>query len=253
MQQPCRDGTPLAALTNGVPARSDFSDCDLLDLNGTDVRSIVQNTSDPDSSLVTYHNDSSLRFAQIARIIPCFTADTLIATPRGERRAQDLRLGDKVLTRDNGIQTITWAGHKTMTMRNIAVTDDMRPIRISKGAFGPNCPERDMIVSPNHRILIGTGSEVLAAAKDLIHLPGISALRSDMVTYIHFMCAQHEIVFSDGLWTETFQPNDHALHGIDAAQRAELFALFPELTKVDGRHAYGTARPVVTKQGLLAA
>lgn len=256
MQMPLRPVAPDAFTADCTDDHgAGFNTCDLLDLNGGDVAKIVHDPARADASLVTYRDSTTLSFAEIARIIPCFTAASLIATPGGECRAADLSIGDRVLTRDNGIQTITWAGQKTMTMRGLAVTPDMRPVRISKDAFGPNCPERDMVVSPNHRILMHNvnGAEVLLAAKSLTHMPGIAPLQSDCVTYIHFMCAHHEIVFSDGLWTETFQPNDDALRGIDAAQRNELFAIFPELVDRSGRQAYGTARETVSNAGMLAA
>ena len=239
----------------------EFAPYDLLDMNGAHVRDIAHDTMQPDCSLVTYQDGSSLSFEQIARIIPCFTTNTLIATPDGERLAQDLRTGDRVLTRDNGIQSITWAGQKKMTMQGISPTPDMCPIQICKGALGPNCPERDMIVSPNHRMLIVSTyaqkvageTEVLIAAKNLTHLPGVTPLRVPEVTYIHFMCEHHEIVFSDGAWTETFQPNDASLHGIDAAQRTELLTLFPELANSVGRRGYGTARKTLNKLDFIAA
>ena len=59
------------------------------------------------------------------------------------------------------------------------------------------------------------------------------------------MFDRHELVMSEGLWTESFQPGDLSLAGLDAPQRDELFALFPEL-KVDvGRKAYMAARPML--------
>lgn len=38
---------------------------------------------------------------------PCFVAGTLIDTPYGPRPIEDLRAGDQVITRDNGIQRIS--------------------------------------------------------------------------------------------------------------------------------------------------
>ncbi|WP_322892492.1 MULTISPECIES: Hint domain-containing protein [unclassified Yoonia] len=242
----CADFTPF----------DEFSRHDLLDLTGPHVRQIAHFTDQPDSSRVRYHCGTDLSFAQIAAIIPCFTAGTMIATPDGEIPAEALRPGDRVLTRDNGLQIITWAGQKTMTMQDLPLTSDMRPVRIRKGALGQNCPERDMVVSPNHRMLIAADhlrdsfaeTEMLLAAKHMTYMPGVDPLHVPDVTYIHFMCAQHEIVFSDGTWTETFQPNDDSLHGIDAAKRTELLTLFPELACSTGRKAYRTARKTLSQE-----
>ena len=107
-----------------------------------------------------------------------------------------------------------------------------------------------MIVSPNHRVLVVSDkgkrhfgeSEVLIAAKHLTRMKGVTPIDLPTATYIHFMCETHEIVLSDGAWTETFQPGDDTLQGIDADQREELFLLFPELATKEGLRRYRAAR-----------
>jgi ABC-type branched-subunit amino acid transport system ATPase component len=56
------------------------------------------------------------------------------------------------------------------------------------------------------------------------------------------MFNQHEVVLSDGAWTESFQPVDQSLRGLDNAQRNEIFELFPELRTKEGQKAYPSAR-----------
>jgi hypothetical protein len=123
-------------------------------------------------------------------------------------------------------------------------------VRIAAGALGPGCPVRDMDVSPQHRMLI-TGaeaellsgeSEVLAAAIHLVGRPGIVQTCCEPVSYIHILFDRHEIVRADGAWTESFQPGEHVVGDMDAGQRAELFALFPELATAAGRAAFAPAR-----------
>jgi hypothetical protein len=67
------------------------------------------------------------------------------------------------------------------------------------------------------------------------------------VTYIHFMFAQHEVVLSDGAWTESFQPGDLSLKGVGNAQRNEILELFPELKTQEGLKAYSAARRSLKK------
>ncbi|MCB2159770.1 MAG: Hint domain-containing protein, partial [Rhodobacteraceae bacterium] len=50
--------------------------------------------------------------------MPVLTTGLVIATEEGEVPAETLRVGDRVLTRDNGVQRIRWIGSS-------ALTDDM--------------------------------------------------------------------------------------------------------------------------------
>ena len=168
----------------------------------------------------------------------CFTPDTFLATPKGPRRIRTLQQGDRVLTRDNGAQPILWTGHRRMSGARLYAMPHLRPIRFRRDAMGLDRPDLDLLVSPQHRMLI-TGSaaralfntdEVLVAARDLINDHSITvdhALRE--VTYIHVLLGQHNVIWANGLETESFHPANAALDTIDAAQRAGLFDIFPEL------------------------
>src|SRR5690606_9759164 len=71
--------------------------------------------------------------------------------------------------------------------------------------------------------------EVLVASMHLLNDQTILRLFPQEVTYIHLLFDHHEIIRGDGAWTESFQPGDQTLHGMDDAQRAEILALFPQL------------------------
>ncbi|MDG1737352.1 MAG: Hint domain-containing protein [Paracoccaceae bacterium] len=188
-------------------------------------------------------------------IIPCFTPGTRIATPRGELCVEDLEVGDRIITRDNGIQEIRWMGVRELASPDLAKLSHLRPVLIKKGALGNGLPERDMKVSPNHRMLVANEKaafyfeerEVLVAAKHLVGLPGVELAEVAEVTYIHFMFDQHEVVLSDGAWSESFQPGDWSLNGIGNSQRNEILELFPELAKPEGIAAYHSARRSLRK------
>ena len=191
-----------------------------------------------------------LTFKEIENVIPCFTPGTLIATPNGQVPVEALREGDRVITRDNGIQEIRWTGARAMSARKLAIAANLRPILIRAGALGPNLPERDMMVSPQHRVLMTDhapqlhfeDSEVLVAAKHLVNDRSILQMGAVETTYIHFLFDRHEVVLSDGAWTESFQPGDQNLGEMGDAQRAEIFAIFPELQTRDGLMDYAAAR-----------
>ncbi|HHB80624.1 MAG TPA: Hint domain-containing protein, partial [Aliiroseovarius sp.] len=181
---------------------------------------------------------------------PCFTPGTMIATPKGEVPVETLREGDKVVTRDNGIQEIRWAGQKLVRGIDLATNPRLRPVLIKAGALGKGLPERDMLVSPNHRMLLMgerpslyfDEHEVFAAAKHLLDGESIMRVDASSVAYIHFMFDHHEVVLSDGAWTESFQPGDQALKGAGEAAQREIFELFPELEAEGVGRDFTTAR-----------
>lgn len=245
----------------------DDGDVDVLDLTGAAEAvnpggslTVEYDAGDPESGTVRFfdadgNETGSTRFHEIEHVIPCFTPGTLIATPQGERRVEDLRPGDRVITRDNGIQVIRWAGRRDLSAAELAQAPNMQPILIRRGALGIGLPERDMLVSPNHRILIANEKtqlffeerEVLVAAKHLTGMEGIDRVEVDEVSYVHFMFDRHEVILSDGAWTESFQPGDLTLAGMDDDQRDEILDLFPELATREGLGAFGAARRSLKK------
>ncbi len=157
---------------------------------------------------------ANINYEDIETFVPCFTPGTLIATARGECPVEDLRVGDRVVTRDNGLQEIRWVGRRDLSEAELALTPHLRPVLIRAGSLGENLPDRDMHVSPNHRMLLAEDRsvlyfdeyEVLAAAKHLTHRSGVDTLPRGGVSYLHFMCDRHEIVLGDNAWSESSNP-----------------------------------------------
>ncbi len=246
---------------DSVDGGSGGIDYDVLNLSGAGPFRIVGETLDADGNSTSGTIEfldapggavtGSMTFTEIEQIIPCFTPGTRIATPKGERRVEDLEIGDKVITRDHGAQVIRWVGKRDMSALKLSENPHLQPVLIPQGALGKGLPERDMLVSPNHRVMISTPevdlhfnqAEVLVPAKHLVESGiAVQTICATGTSYIHFMFDNHEVVLSDGAWTESFQPGELALNGIDEAARAEIFELFPELEQPEGREAYGSAR-----------
>jgi Ca2+-binding RTX toxin-like protein len=206
-----------------------------------------------ESGTIYFKDGTTASFSQIEA--PCFTPGTTIATPKGERLVEDLRAGDKIITRDNGIQEIAWVGSKEMTGKELAAKPHMKPILVKAGSLGHGLPERDMLLSPNHRVLVASEKtqlyfeerEVLAAAKHMTGAQGIHTLDVMRTTYIHFMFERHEVVLSNGAWTESFHPGDYSLNGLGNSQRNEIFELFPDLATTAGVEGYQAARKSLKK------
>lgn len=176
--------------------------------------------------------------------VPCLTAGTLIETSEGMIAAQALQIGDMVRTRDHGMQPVRFVAR-----RDVAADGAFAPIVIAAGTLGNDC---DLVVSPNHRMLV-TGArvralfgedEMLVTAEDLIDGDRIYRKPGGTVTYVHIAFDEHEIIYAEGAATESLQPmaRDAEIYG--ASAYAELLRIFPELET----RPVLAARPVASAQ-----
>ncbi|MDG3041196.1 Hint domain-containing protein [Roseicyclus marinus] len=172
--------------------------------------------------------------------VPCFTPGTRIRTDRGEVPVETLKPGDLVKTRDHGFQPVRWIGE-----RRVAAEGAYAPVAIEAGVFGHH---RRLVVSQQHRILLTHWmaellfgeDEVLVAARDLVNGCSVRLLDGGEVTYVHLLFDQHEIVWSEGLLTESFLPGPTVMSGMEAACRAEVLELFPGIDAAT-HEGYGPA------------
>ena len=183
----------------------------------------------------TVGNISFENFETIDFTIVCFAAGTQITTDRGERLVETLQVGDAVLTTDNGLQPLRWTGARHLDAATLHANPHLQPIRIKAGALAPGMPKRDLVVSPQHRILVRStiairmfdAQEVFVPAKHLLDLPGVSvATDLSEVTYVHIMCNDHEIITAEGALAETLYTGEQALKAMSDDARAEIDAVF---------------------------
>ncbi|MEO3414358.1 Hint domain-containing protein [Roseovarius sp. CAU 1744] len=166
--------------------------------------------------------------------IPCFVAGTLIRTPEGEVPVDTLAPGDLVMTQDDGAQPLRWIGQ-----RHVQAIGDFAPIRIAPNTFGTH---RELLVSPLHRVLIRDSlaellfgeAEVLIAARDLVNDHSVRRVEGGMVEYVHILFDRHQVVFSEGLETESFLPGPQTAKSFEAEIVEEICALFPEIDPETG-------------------
>jgi Ca2+-binding RTX toxin-like protein len=229
------------------------TDWDTLDLGGLVDRSTLDVTTTADGTMsgtATLFDGSALTFSNIEKII-CFVAGSRISTAAGAIPVEELVQGDLVLTRDNGFQPVRWVGKTT-----VPAMGDWAPICITAGTLGTS---RDLLVSPQHRMLL-TGAttrmlfdtnEVLSAAHHLVNDHSIRRQPGGMVTYIHLLLDQHEIIYAENCPTESFFPGDQALEALGPPALFSLFDCMPELRG----HPQGfgpTARHCLTRPETLA-
>ncbi|MEL6640455.1 MAG: Hint domain-containing protein [Pseudomonadota bacterium] len=168
----------------------------------------------------------------------CFTPGTMIATPEGPRDVLTLLEGDRVQTQDNGLAEILWIGRRVITGARMEVHPHLRPVRLLEGALDRGVPDSGLLVSPDHRMVLSgkraktlfNADEVLVTARDLVNDETVMFAHDVRnVVYIHIMLAQHEIVFANGVATETFHPASAALATLRSEEQARLLTRVPEI------------------------
>ena len=190
-------------------------DADVGDINFT--YGVQSSTGETDIGVVTVNT------------IPCFVGGTMILTPDGEIAVETLQPGDLVITHDDGPQPVRWIGS-----RSVPAQGSFAPVRIEANTFGDH---RTLLVSPQHRVLIRDSlaellfgeSEVLVAAKDLVNDKTVRIQDGGEVTYVHLLFDRHQVIFSEGLTTESFLPGPQTSHAFEKDTVDEICALFPEI------------------------
>ena len=165
----------------------------------------------------------------------CFARGTFIETADGPRLVETLQEGELILTYDGTFKPLLWRCDRTVDGRG-----DHAPIRICAGAFGN---KRDLIVSPQHRILIDSwraelyfgSDEVLVAAKHLVGTHDmVHVMPVDSVDYFHLLLDGHHLIWSEGALTESIDPGgDFARE--DPMVRRQAHARFPHLFSEQAR------------------
>jgi hypothetical protein len=135
----------------------------------------------------------------------CFLKGTKILTAEGERKIEDLALGDLLPTMLGGLRPVQWIGRYPIKKSDPSKpwVKDALPIRIARSALGPELPHADLYVTGYHSLLI---DGVLAPAATLIN--GTTIVRDeereyDELEYFHVKLESHDVIYAEGVLAET--------------------------------------------------
>jgi autotransporter passenger strand-loop-strand repeat protein len=154
----------------------------------------------------------------------CYLRGTRILTQSGERSIEELKIGDRVVTRFGGLRPIKWIGRSSYLADDVRHDRESIPVHIRTGALGDGLPARDLYISPGHSMLLG-GTLVLA--KSLVN--GITVTQDwlpSTLDYFQVELDTHDCVRAEGAWSETFADGPglrEKFHNL-----AEFYALFPD-------------------------
>ncbi|WP_390914383.1 Hint domain-containing protein [Pseudosulfitobacter sp. SM2401] len=154
-------------------------------------------------SLVGINTDNPAQtFAQVACVN--FSRGTHITLASGAQRPiEDLQVGDRVLTRDDGPQKVRWIGQST-----VRAVGEFAPICITAGTLNN---EHDLILGPDHRLFIyqrsdklGAGrSELLVKARHLVNGDSVRVRDGGFVDYFQLLFDGHQIIYAEGIAAES--------------------------------------------------
>jgi len=176
--------------------------------------------------------------------VACFTRGTSIRTNNRTTLVENLKPGDLVETADGDFKPVRLVLRRTLHVQDFSTSPKLRPICITAGAMGQGLPTKDLMVSPQHRMLVNgplcarmfDANEVLVSARKLSVLPGIYVDQDvTEVTYFHLVFDEHQVVFAENAPSESFYCGAEAINGLEEAARAEVLALFPDLDVAQGQ------------------
>nr|WP_228028434.1 Hint domain-containing protein [Donghicola mangrovi] len=164
--------------------------------------------------------------------VPCFTPGTRIATRQGPIAVEDLRTGDLLLTRDNGFCPVLWVGRSHYRLAQSMGGARLQPVMIKAGAFGEGVPQTDLLISPDHQMLLTRRlmpralpcNELLVPARHLLSQAGVVVAPQREVEFVHVLMERHEILLADGAWTESYRPDSSVVRSLPNDVRVDLLA-----------------------------
>ena len=168
----------------------------------------------------------------------CFAAGSLIQAEGGSIKIERIKVGDYVMTMDNGYQPVRWIGSSHFPSHALKKDEKLKPVVFAAGSLGRGLPKRTLRVSRQHRMLVSSkiaqrmfGSDsILIAAIKLVDMPGITIEETcENVDYLHLLLDRHEVVFANGVPSESLFLGQEAVRSLSTESRREISRIFPEL------------------------
>jgi Hint domain len=171
----------------------------------------------------------------------CFLKGTKIQTAEGERKVEDLAIGDFLPTMFGGLRPVQWIGRYPIKKSDPCKpwVKDALPVRIARSALAPNVPHADLYVTSHHSLLI---DGVLVPAEALINGTTITryeAREYDELEFFHIKLESHDVVYAEGVPAETLLNVEES-----AVNFADYFRRYGAPTREEARcapyvHAFG--------------
>jgi hypothetical protein len=179
---------------------------------------------------IDYHANGENDVALTVVGVACYGRGTLIEAARGQKKVENLKIGDKVRTASGALRPIKWIGRRSYAGRFVMGRKDILPVCFKAGSLSDNVPARELWVSPNHAMYFQGDhpSGVLIEAKDLVN--GVSIVQAhsvEKVEYFHIELDSHDVIIAEGALSESFIDDDsramfHNAHDYDTLYADEV-------------------------------
>ena len=130
----------------------------------------------------------------------CFLSGTEIATPDGPRPVETLAAGGRVLTRAGASRRIVWTGRRRIR-GGTSHPPSAWPVRITAGAVASGVPRRDLLVTPEHAVLVDGH---LLPARLLVNGATIRSEPLDRYSFHHIELETHDLLLAEGMGAESY-------------------------------------------------
>ena len=130
----------------------------------------------------------------------CFCSGVLIRTPSGERRIDDIQIGDVVST-SHGDLPVKWVA-KRRIKRSLTPWDAYRecmPTRIKAGSLGSQRPHSDLLVSGSHGLFVDDKIVNACFLENGINIyKDLSLVEQPEIKYFHLEFEDEVLVYANG-------------------------------------------------------
>jgi hypothetical protein len=128
-----------------------------------------------------------------------------IRAARGDLPVEAIQPGEEVIVIRNGVEVlepVKWVGFSRVDVAMHRHAEDVAPIRIRKGAIADNQPAADLLVSPEHCLII---DGLCVSAKRLVNGASIVSERDHTpFTYYHIELERHGILLAENTPAESY-------------------------------------------------
>lgn len=164
---------------------------------------------------------------------------TNLRTPCGLRRIELIRPGDLIVTRSDGLLPVRLVWQREVSGPDMVQDISLAPVRLKPRAIGPGAPQSELLLAPDHRVLV-PGFKIEGQARDkpgLVRAQELAGTCAEIQTvcglqtmrYFQLVFDRHVVLAANGLPVESFLANPAAIAALSDEMRTALVNQFPLL------------------------